>query len=186
MELDKKLNDYLEKVEKYLKPMAVSERVDIVREIKSEMLELQSQGTGTEQILQRLGDPRALAKAYLGACIARSPFGWRKLSAVIAFYSLAGSVGMIVLPVTGICGAAFMLSGVLCAIAGVVKFGAHLMGFELDAIGIHMGPVSVSAAAFLPLAVLIGAVLFAAGWLLWKLTLRIIRSLSRCKKKLDV
>ena len=42
--MDKTLNDYLEKVEKCLKPLPVSERVDIVREIKSEMLELQNEG----------------------------------------------------------------------------------------------------------------------------------------------
>ena len=40
MELEKSLNEYLEKIEKYLKPLIVSERVDIVKEIKSEMLEL--------------------------------------------------------------------------------------------------------------------------------------------------
>lgn len=39
MELEKSLNEYLEKIEKYLKPLIVSERVDIVKEIKSEMLE---------------------------------------------------------------------------------------------------------------------------------------------------
>ena len=36
MELEKSLNEYLEKIEKYLKPLIVSERVDIVKEIKSE------------------------------------------------------------------------------------------------------------------------------------------------------
>ncbi len=33
MELEKSLNEYLEKIEKYLKPLIVSERVDIVKEI---------------------------------------------------------------------------------------------------------------------------------------------------------
>ena len=32
--MEKKLNDYLDKVEKYLKPLPISERVDIVKEIK--------------------------------------------------------------------------------------------------------------------------------------------------------
>lgn len=41
MELEKSLNEYLEKIEKYLKPLIVSERVDIVKEIKSEMLEVE-------------------------------------------------------------------------------------------------------------------------------------------------
>ena len=33
--MEKILNDYLEKIEKYLKPLPASERVDIVKEIKA-------------------------------------------------------------------------------------------------------------------------------------------------------
>ena len=51
MELEKSLNEYLEKIEKYLKPLIISERVDIVKEIKSEMLELQASGTSTDRSL---------------------------------------------------------------------------------------------------------------------------------------
>lgn len=70
--MEKNLNDYLEKVEKYLKPLPVSERVDIVKEIKSEILELQGGGKTAEEILERLGNPKELAKAYLGDWIAKS------------------------------------------------------------------------------------------------------------------
>ncbi len=77
MELEKSLNEYLEKIEKYLKPLTVSERVDIVKEIKSEMLELQASGTSAEQIIERLGNPKELAKAYLGEAIEKnSGFSW--------------------------------------------------------------------------------------------------------------
>ena len=48
--MEKNLNDYLDKVEKYLKPLPISERVDIVKEIKSEILELQSDGKTAEQM----------------------------------------------------------------------------------------------------------------------------------------
>ena len=56
--MDKTLNDYLEKVEKCLKPLPVSERVDIVREIKSEMLELQNEGQTPAEILERMGEAK--------------------------------------------------------------------------------------------------------------------------------
>lgn len=59
--MEKELNDYLEKVEKHLKPLPVSERIDIVQEIKSEILELRGEGRSAEDILARLGDPRELA-----------------------------------------------------------------------------------------------------------------------------
>ncbi len=64
--MEKNLNDYLEKIEKYLKPLPISERGDIVKEIKSEILELQSDGKTAEQITGRLGNPKELAKAYVG------------------------------------------------------------------------------------------------------------------------
>ena len=66
------LNDYLEKIEKNLKPLPVSERVDIVKEIKSEILELRGNGKTPEEIVERLGNPKELAKAYLGDLIARA------------------------------------------------------------------------------------------------------------------
>ena len=129
--MDAVLNEYLEQVERYLKPMAVSERVDIVKEIKSEMLELQGEGKTPQEILERLGDARELARAYLGESIAKGRgFSWRRLSAVIAFYSMAGAVGVCVLPVTSICAVAFLLSGAVCPLAGAgagMAMGAQLV-----------------------------------------------------------
>lgn len=183
--MDQRLNDYLAKVEKYLKPMAVSERVDIVKEIKSEMLELQSEGKTPQEILERLGDAKTLARAYLGESIAKGRgFSWRRLSAVIAFYSMAGAVGVCVLPVTSICAVAFLLSGALCPLAGVVKLVGALLGFEMPYIGIQLGGYSAGPGLTLVLSVVIGAVVMAAGWLLWKLTVWLIRSMALGHKKL--
>lgn len=183
--MDKTLNDYLERVEKYLKPMAVSERVDIVKEIKSEMLELQNEGKTPQEILERLGNAKELARAYLGESIAKGRgFSWRRLSAVIAFYSMAGAVGVCVLPVTSICAAAFLLSGALCPLAGVVKFVGALLGFEMPYIGIQLGSYSAGPGLVLVLSVVMGAVVMAAGWLLWKLTVWMIRSMALGHKKL--
>lgn len=183
--MDKTLNDYLERVEKYLKPMAVSERVDIVKEIKSEMLELQNEGKTPQEILERLGNAKELARAYLGESIAKGRgFSWRRLSAVIAFYSMAGAVGVCVLPVTSICAAAFLLSGALCPLAGVVKFVGALLGFEMPYIGIQLGSYSAGPGLVLVLSVVIGAIMMAAGWLLWKLTVWMIRSMALGHKKL--
>ena len=92
---------------------------------------------------------------------------------------------MFVLPITSICGIAFMVSGVLCPSAGIIKLVAHLMGYEITEIGISIGAFSANAIAFLPISILIGAVIFAIGWLLWKLTIVIIKSMSKGKKKLD-
>ena len=182
--MDKKLNEYLEKIEKYLKPMAVSERIDIVNEIKSEMLELQNNGIAPEQIIERLGDPNKLAKAYLGESISsNNKFSLRKLSAIIAFYSLAGISGIFLLPITSICGIAFMACGILCPVAGIVKFAAYLIGYEIPEITISIGSYTASAFAVLPISILVGAILFIVGNLLWRLTIVLIKSMIKGQKK---
>ena len=85
--MEKILNDYLEKIERYLKPLPISERVDIVKEIQSEIFELQSNG---KEIMERLGNPKELAKAYLGDLIAKdTSFSWNRALAICAYYSLA-------------------------------------------------------------------------------------------------
>lgn len=56
------LSNYLEKIDKYLKPIGAAERADIINEIKSEMLELEVKDKlSPEQIVERLGNPRELA-----------------------------------------------------------------------------------------------------------------------------
>ena len=62
--MDRALENYLEQIDRHLRPMPASERVDIVREIKSEMLELEAEGLTPGEITKRLGLPRELAAAY--------------------------------------------------------------------------------------------------------------------------
>lgn len=84
--MKKILDNYLEKMEKCLRPVPVSERVDIINEIKSEMLELQNNGVSDEMIIERLGDPKELAKAYLGDLISREKgFSWNRVLIICAF-----------------------------------------------------------------------------------------------------
>ena len=120
--MEKILNDYLEKIEKYLKPLPVSERVDIVKEIKSEILELQGDGKTAEEIIERLGDPKELAKAYLGDLIAKSnALNWNRVLAICAYYSLASLSGLIVIPVLAICAPVFIFCAIATPILGAVK-----------------------------------------------------------------
>ena len=84
--MDKQWNLYLEQVERHLKPLPVSERVDIVQEIKSQILELQQAGKTDREIGERLGDPRALARAYLGDLITeKNTFSWGRVLALCAY-----------------------------------------------------------------------------------------------------
>lgn len=176
------LNDYLEKVEKYLKPMAASERIDIVKEIKSEILELQHDGKTPGEIVDRLGSPKELAKAYLGESIGKSTaFSWKKFGSVVAFYGLAGTAWLFVLPLTSTLGIGFMAAGILSPIAGAVKFIGFLFGVDIVQIGFIFGAYSATVTTVLPISIILGAAFFFAGKLLWNLTVRLVRKISKAK-----
>ena len=184
--MEKQLNSYLEQVEKYLKPLPVSERVDIVQEIKSEMQELQAAGQTPEQILARLGEPKELARAYLGDLIAQSGgLSASRVLALCAFYSVTGLSGLFVIPVLGICAPAFLLCGVVTPLLGAVKavdvaLGLHIPYVQYIGIAGVQNPVLVFV-----LCILAGIALFALGYGCWKLLVGYVKSVSRVKRTLD-
>ena len=184
--MEKQLNSYLEQVEKYLKPLPVSERVDIVQEIKSEMQELQAAGHTPEQILARLGEPKELARAYLGDLIAQSGgLSASRVLALCAFYSVTGLSGLFVIPVLGICASAFLLCGVVTPLLGAVKavdvaLGLHIPYVQYIGIAGVQNPVLVFV-----LCTLAGIALFALGYGCWKLLVGYVKSVSRVKRTLN-
>lgn len=184
--MEKQLNSYLEQVEKYLKPLPVSERVDIVQEIKSEMQELQAAGQTPEQILARLGEPKEMARAYLGDLIAQSGgLSASRVLALCAFYSVTGLSGLVVIPTLGICAPVFLLCGVVTPLLGAVKavdvaLGLHIPYVQYIGIAGVQNPVLVFV-----LCILAGIALFALGYGCWKLLVGYVKSVSRVKRTLD-
>lgn len=183
--MDQKLIEYRNKIERYLRPLDAAERADIVKEIESEMFELSQDGISPDAIIERLGGAKELASAYLGDSIVQGRFHFKKIGVFLAFYFLSGISGLIVLPFTVISALAFMISGIMIPIAGIIKFAAHLQGTEMMQIGINFDGLSVGAVAFLPLSFIIGAITFAVGVLAWKLTLLVIRIIGKSRKTID-
>ena len=71
--MDKILDDYLEKTDKYLRPMPAGERVDIIKEIKSQMFQPEAEKHLTPaQITERLGSPKELPKPILAALLQKT------------------------------------------------------------------------------------------------------------------
>lgn len=184
--MDKILNDYLEKVDKYLKPMKVTDRMDIIKEIESDMAELREHGgLSANEIIDRLGEPKKLAQAYLGETITETKgMSFRKLGAMIAFYSMAGLGGIIILPVTGITSIALILSGILCPLCGLAKLLASFVGYDMPFIGFRLGGFSASPALTLILSIIVGLVFAAIGWGLWLVTKAYIRAVSAGSEKI--
>lgn len=184
--MDKQWDLYLEQVEKHLKPLPVSERVDIVQEIKSQILELQQAGKTDREILERLGDARALARAYLGDLITEKPsFSWGRVLALCAYYSLTGLSGLFVIPVLGICALVFFLCGAVIPFFGAVKLVNELLHLHLPyAQYIVMAGVADPVQAFL-ICIAVGVALCLLGYGCWRLLVGYIRSVSRVGRVLS-
>ncbi len=185
--MEKILDDYLEKIERHLKPLPVSERVDIVKEIKSEILELQSDGKTAEEIIERLGDPKELAKAYLGDLIAKSSsFSWSRILAICAYYSLASLSGLFVIPVLGICAPAFIFCAAVTLIAGVIKLIDALLNIGIPYAGyIGISGIESPILVFV-LSTIISVALDLIGYGCWKLLVGYIKVVSKTKQRLSI
>ncbi len=184
--MDKVMNHYLDQVDKYLKSMPAGERVDIVKEIKSEMLELEKlQGLSSEQIIERLGNPKELAKAYLGDYISKNTtFSWKKFCSIVGFYSLVGMGSLFILPIISVLSVGLIFSGIISPLSGVIKFIGFLFGFDLPFIMFQIGSFTTPPLLTLLLSVLLGSLFFLAGKGLWKLTIKYIYIISQTKKKI--
>lgn len=184
--MDKILNDYLEKTDRYLRPMPAGERVDIIKEIKSEMLELEAEKHLTPlEITERLGSPKELAKAYLGGSITKDgSFSLRKLLCIASFAGLAGG-SIFILPITSVLACGLLLCGVISPIGGIIKLSGFLLGFDTPFVMFQFGSYTAPPLAVFPLSMLLGLLFFLAGKGLWRLTIKYVKALSSSKAKLQ-
>lgn len=183
--MDRQLESYLDTVDHCLRPMPASERLDIVQEIKSEILELEAAGVTSQEITARLGKPKELAAAYLSdAIIKDAKFSWRRLASVAAFYSLAGLGGMIVLPAASITAAVFLVCGAMLPFAGLVAFLASLVGIEVPWIMMQFGSWTAPPALAFPISAMAGLLLLLAGRGLWRATVGFVRMVGQKRRKL--
>lgn len=187
--MDTILSSYLDKTDRYLKPMPASERSDIIQEIKSEISELQmTENLSSEQIITRLGDPKELASAYLGDAISKgSGFSFGRFLTVLAFYSVVGFSGLFVIPVLGIIAPVFMACGIVCPLAGIFKAVVELLNLNIpfaEHIVFVYGSSEAGPVMTFFLALFTGIFLFAAGYGAWKLLVFYIKAVSRTHRKL--
>ncbi len=183
--MDTALELYLEKIDRRLRPMPLSERADIVREIKSGMLELESLGLRPEEITARLGSPRELAAAYLGEAIVKNPrFSFRRLGTMAAFYSLAGLGGMIVLPAASITAVTFLACGALIPAMGLGAFLASLLGVQVPWYMVRLGSWTAPPALAFPISAAVGLLLLLAGRGLWRASVGFVRMVQKKRRSL--
>lgn len=179
------LESYLDRIDRHLRPMAAPERADIIREIHSEMLELEEQGLSPDEIGRRLGPPKKLAAAYLENAITKSPrFSWSRLGALAAFYSMAGLGGMIVLPAASLTALTFMICGVLVPALALLKLLASLVGVDVPWVIVQLGSWSAPPALAYLISAAAGLLLLLGGRACWRFILWFVRMVGEKRKKL--
>lgn len=184
--MDKSLEQYLSVIERNLKLLPTSERVDIINEIKSGMIEMeQKEGITADEIIRRLGDPKELAREYLGDLICNSnKVEWKKLLVIIAFYSTTGFASLFIIPCASVLSIGMMFCGIISPIAGIIKTGGYLLGFDVPYVMFNFGPFELHPLLVLPGSILVGAGLFFGGRALWRVMIKYIQGISIKKKKL--
>lgn len=189
--MDAKSEKYLDIIDKLLKPLPTSERVDIVKEIKGSIIEMENENLSTEQILERLGNPKDLAKAYLGDLLSKEiGFSWNRLLTVCAFYSLVGFSGVFIIPSLAIIAPAFIVCGIIAPLLGAVKmidYVFHLGIPYVENIGIVLtGVIDLNPIGEFIGALIIGTLLYFAGCGAWKLLIFYCKQVSKTKQTLSI
>lgn len=188
--MEKMLSNYLDKIDRYLRPMPAAERADIIKEIQSQMLELQSDGVSAEETVERLGDPKELAKAYLGDALEKNAgFSFGRLLTVCAFYSVVSFSGMCVIPSLAIIAPVFIICGIAVPIASTFKLIDYAFSLGIPYVqnmhivffGLKLNPVGEFA-----IALITGVLLYLAGKATWKLLVYYCKAVSKTKRKLEV
>lgn len=184
------LEKYLDTVDKCLKPLPASERVDIVKEIKGSILEMESDNLTTEQIMNRLGKPKDLAKAYLGDLLSQpGGFSLNRFLTVCAFYSIVGFSGMIVIPCLVIMAPVFIVCGIACPIIMAVKVIDYILNLGLpymENIGVFTGIVELNPVVEFAVTLVVSVLLFLAGCGCWKLLVGYCKKVGKTKLDLSI
>lgn len=188
--MNQSLEKYLTAVDRHLKPLPVSERADIVKEIKSTMLEMESEQMSSKQILDRLGSPKDLAKAYLKDLLVKEKrCSVKRFLILWAFYTAAGFSGMVVIPVLAVIAPVFLLCGIAAPVLSAVKMFDYLLNLQIPFIQnmqiVFYGIIDLNPVAEFFCSAFFGILLFFLGRGAWKLLLLFLEKLSHTKKSLS-
>lgn len=185
--MEKELDHYLSTIDNHLRNMPISERIDIIKELKAYIEELQNKENLTSaEIIQKMGSTKELAAGYLGTAIScGTKINTKKISMLITFYGLTSLSGMFVLPFCSILSVSLYFAAIISPIAGLIKSGGFLLGIDVPFIMFNFGFFELHSLLVFPTSFIIGLIFFFAGKFLWKLMLGYIQSVSNIKKTID-
>lgn len=181
--MDERVQRYLHEFERRLMPLPASEREDAVREIASHFEEGLRSGTSPMVLLARLGEPAALARAYLiDHHAATAAIGIRELRRTLAVsFAVVGSslTGALLVPTLLGIAIVFGLLALLSPVAGLARtFGATWIVMKF-------GGQDLPAIWSLPVALVAGALCASVAYLtyrMFRIYLRLVLAAHRAAR----
>lgn len=182
--MGRELDNYLLAVEKYLRSMPVSERIDVVKELKSYIEELLNKDNKTPlEIINQLGSPKELAKGYLSDVISKnSTYSLQKFMMIVSFYGLTGLSGMFLLPCGAVLSIGLLLSGIIAPIAGAIKAVGFIFDFDVPFVVFQFGNITLHPLLGFLLSIQMGFLFIISARAIWRLLLKYIQVVSKTKK----
>lgn len=120
-ELNYKLESYLKKVDDQLNFIPVSDKADILSELKNTFYERLLDGQTEEEILNEMESPRELALSYMSESITKDQkFTWWKSLKVFTVYSAMFFSSISIIPTLAALSFGFFISSGLCILVGVI------------------------------------------------------------------
>lgn len=159
------VKNYLETLDRGLKKLPEKDRLEIVHEIKSHIAEGIRNGQLEPVILEKLGDPRKLAKAYRSEhLLQQNPTSsMRKILRMIGFYSTTGLLSVIIVPILATIVYGFGFCTVLVILAGIIR------SFGVTWIQMDIGPgISVPTEWSMVFALVVGGMIGSIAYFSWK------------------
>lgn len=159
------VKNYIEALDRGLKKLPEKDRLDIVHEIKSHIAEGIRNGQSETVILEKLGDPRKLAKAYRSEhLMEQSPKrSIREILRMIGFYSTTGLLSVIIVPILATFAYGFGFCTVLVFLAGIIRT-LGVTWIQMD-----IGPgISVPTEWSMVFALVVGGIIGSIAYFSWK------------------
>lgn len=180
------LEKYLSQVDRYLKYIPVSEKTDILSELKSSFYERLKNGQSSKEIIAKMPSAKDLAADYMEDSIDRNKnFSFKRMCQYILFYSYSSLIWLAVIPTLFTLAIGFLLSGIISIAAGLMGLLKGLVNIsflnEIKVIFIYHELKGVSA---LLAGILLAIAFTILGILFWRETVALIRYLQN--KKINI
>lgn len=185
-ELNYKLESYLKKVDDQLNFIPVSDKADILSELKNTFYERLLDGQTEEEILNEMESPRELALSYMSESITKDQkFTWGKSLKVFTVYSAMFFSSISIIPTLATLSFGFFISSGLCILVGVIGLLRGIFSISLFyELKFHFFSHELEGFPALITGLILAVVFGLLGMVCWKGVVRTVKFLQKQQRNL--